>query len=231
VLVRGESHRQRIATAFDLPEASLDILPASIPLAPVSFQPRGGPATELLALIRLSPDKAAVGQLAIALTQSRLAAGNSCHLTIAGDGPWRAEAQALCARQLPPGSWQIESAPADPIARLAAADLVVAQGLTTLEAAALGRPVVVARATDTDSAAGAVLTPDRYPLAAEDPFGRPALCDDPARIWKELLAQDEDRRRELRVLVESRNSLPVASRALATALAGTASPAAARPRI
>lgn len=230
VLVRGKSHRKRIATAFDLPEASLDILPASIPLDAIPFQARGGPATELLALIRLSPDKAAVGQLAVALARSRLAAGNSCHLTIAGDGPWRAEAQALCERRLPPGSWRIEAAPADPIARLAAADLVVAQGLTTLEAAALGRPVVVARALDADSAAGAVLTPDRYPLAAQDPFGGPALCDDPAQIWEELLAVDEDRLRQLRALVESRNSLPVASRALAKALAGTAPRAANPPR-
>ena len=44
-----------------------------------------------------------------------------------------------------PGTWRFEDAPADAIARLAAADVVVAQGSTTLEAAALGRRVVVAR--------------------------------------------------------------------------------------
>jgi hypothetical protein len=86
VLVRGESHRSRVATAFDLPAESLDILPASIPLAAIPFQPRAGQPTELLALIRLSPDKAAVGQLAVALARSRLAAGNPCQLAIAGDG-------------------------------------------------------------------------------------------------------------------------------------------------
>ncbi len=222
VLVRGESHRRRVATAFDLPEAKLSILPASIPLAAVPFQPGDGPAVEVLALVRLSPEKAAVGQLAVALTRTRLQAGRRCRLTIAGEGPWRVEAEALCEHRLSPGAWRIEAAPADPIARLASADLVVAQGLTTLEAAALGRPVVVARAIDADNAAGAVLRPDRYPLAAQDPFGRPALCADPARIWEELEAMDAGQLRELRTLVENRNSLPVASRALAAVLASTA---------
>jgi hypothetical protein len=60
-----------------------------------------------------------------------------------------------------------------------------------------------------------VLTPERYSLAAQDPFGQPPLCDDPERIWEELLAVGDDRLRELRALVESHNSLPVASRALA----------------
>lgn len=221
VLVRGESHRHRVATAFDLPEAKLSILPAAIPLASIPFQPRSIAPVEVLALMRLSPEKAAVGQLAVTLTRTRLRAGHRCHLTIAGDGPWRAEAETLCERRLPPGSWRIEAAPADPIARLAAADLVVAQGLTTLEAAALGRPVVVARAIDADSAAGTVLRPDRYPLAAQDPFGRPALCDDPARLWEELDAVDDDQLRELRGLIESSNDLPIASRALAEVLANT----------
>ncbi len=221
VLVRGESHRHRLATAFDLPEASLGILPASIPLASIPFQPRIGPPVEILALMRLSAEKAAVGQLAVTLTRTRLTAGHPCRLTIAGDGPWRAEAEALCRRRLPLGSWGVEFAPADPIARLAAADLAIAQGLTTLEAAALGRPVVVARAADERSAAGAVLRSDRYELAARDPFGRPPLCDDPEQIWDELLAVDEAQLRQLRTQVESHNSLPVASRALADALATT----------
>jgi hypothetical protein len=221
VLVRGESHRRRVATAFDLPEASLDILPASVPLASIPFQPRNGTPVEVVALMRLSPEKAAVGQLAVALTRTRLAAGHPCRLTIAGDGPWRAEAEALCERELPSGSWQIEVAPADSIARLAAADLVVAQGLTTLEGAALGRPIVVARAVDENNAAGAVLRPNLYELAARDPFGRPPLCDDAAQLWDELLAVDGEQLRRLRTLVENHNSLPVASRALADALAGT----------
>lgn len=222
VLVRGESHRHRLATAFDLPETGLDILPASIPLAPISFQPRDGTPVEVLALMRLSPEKAAVGQLAVALTRTRLAAGHPCRLTIAGKGPWRAEAEALCRRELPLGSWGVEFAPADPIARLTAADLVVSQGLTTLEAAALGRPAIVARAVDEESAAGTVLRPDRYELAARDPFGRPALSDEPAQLWDELLAVDGKQLKQLRTLVESHNSLGVASRSLAAALAGTA---------
>jgi hypothetical protein len=224
ILVRGETHRQRIAAAFELPEASLDILPASIPLSSISFRPRTGTPVEVLALMRLSPEKAAVGQLAVALTRTRLAAGHPCRLTIAGEGPWRAKAEALCRRELPLGSWGVEFAPPDPIGRLAAADLVVAQGLTTLEAAALGRPVVVARAVGESSAAGAVLTPESYPLAARDPFGRPTLRADPIRLWEELLAVDDGQLRKLRKLVESHNSLAVASRALASTLAGTARP-------
>lgn len=221
VLVRGEWHRRRVASAFDIPAPELSVLPASIPMPPGPFCPKREDPKEILALMRLSPDKAAIGQLAVALTRARLEAGQACRLTIAGDGPWRDEATALCRRSLPPGAWRIETAPGNPIARLAASQLVVAQGLTTLEAAALGRRVVVARAVDESRAAGIVLTPDRYDVAARDPFGRPPLTEDADRLWKEILAVDNEDLRALRELVERHNSLEVTSRALGHALATT----------
>lgn len=221
VLVRGESHRRRVASAFGVPERKLRILPASIPLPPAPRRQVDEPPREVLALTRLSPDKAAIGQLAVELVRARLTTGRDCRLTIAGEGPWQADAVALCERRLPRGSWRIEAAPDDPIARLAAAELVVAQGLTTLEAAALGRPVVVARAIDEDRAAGTVLTPDRYDVAARDPFGQPPLTDNAKGLWEEILAVDSSDLRVLRELVERHNGLDTASRALADSLART----------
>lgn len=221
VLVRGEWHRRRVASAFDVPERKLLVLPASIPLPSMPLPPVAEQPQEVLALMRLSPDKEAIGQLAVELVRARLAAGRECRLAIAGDGPWRSDAIALCERRLPRSSWRLEGAPADPIARLAASELVVAQGLTTLEAAALGRRVVVARAIDGDRAAGAVLTPDRYDAAARDPFGQPPLTDDAAAIWEEVLAVDREDLHALRELVERHNSLESSARALADALATT----------
>ena len=57
---------------------------------------------------------------------------------------------------------------ADKLAR--GENLVVAQGQTTLEAAALERRAIVARPGLDGRAAGIVLTPARYDLVARDPF-------------------------------------------------------------
>jgi hypothetical protein len=218
-LVRGEAHRRQVAAAFGLPTDRLRVLPASVPLAALPFRPRTGTPREVLAMTRLSPEKAAVVRLAVELVAARVGAGHRCELRIAGEGAWRDEAVALCGRRLSAGTWRIEGAPADPIARLGAADVVVAQGLTTLEAAALGRRVAVARAAGEDGAAGAVLTAEAYPEAARDPFGEPALDDDPASLWRSLLAVGEDELRALRRLVEEGNSIAACARALREALA------------
>jgi hypothetical protein len=219
VLVSGAAHRRKVAAAFDVPETALLTLPAAVEPGSLPFQPSLGEPRELLAMTRLSPEKAAVVELAIELTGARLATGD-CRLTIAGEGSWRDEAMARCEARLPAGSWRIELAPEDPAARLAAADLVVAQGVTTLEAAALGRRVVVARAAAEEG--GVVLTPDRYDEAARDPFGDPALTADPDRLWDEALALSGGDLRDLRRLVEDNNSLEAASRALDAAVAATA---------
>lgn len=222
VLVRGKAHRERFASAFDLPVTAFELLPASIPITDIAFQPTGNELVEMLALTRLSPEKAPIVQLAVELAATRLSAGERCRLTIAGAGPWLAEAHAICARSLPSGGWRFEGPPADPIGRLAAADLIVAQGLTTLEAAALGRRVVIAREIDAHSAGGAVLTPDNYETAARDPFGFPALSDGPGRIWEEVAALRSQDLASIRALTERHNSLESTSRALAAALKKTA---------
>jgi hypothetical protein len=221
VLVRGEWHRRRFTEALDIPTEEMRILPASIPLPPTPAKPVAESPRQVLALMRLAPEKAPVARLAVALVRARLAAGEDCELTIAGEGRWRSEAVALCQRQLPATNWRLEPAPPDPIARLAAADLIVAQGLTTLEAAALGRIVVVARDSGSADGSGAVLTPDLYEVAAEDPFGRPPVSTDMDRLWREILAIDRADLIALRKLVAQRNSLEVASRALGGALAAT----------
>ena len=123
-------------------------------------------------------------------------------MTVAGEGPTRDQAEALCADLLPSGSWRFEDAPEDAIARLAAADVVVAQGSTTLEAAALGRRVVVARSAGRSRAAGVVLRPENYEDAAGDPFGTPKLTTDFGELWEGLLDVEEDDLRAVRDLVE-----------------------------
>ncbi|MCW2989248.1 MAG: hypothetical protein JWM24_2186 [Solirubrobacterales bacterium] len=97
VLVRGEWHRRRFAEAFGLPAQRLQILPASIPLAAAPSMTMQGPPREVLALMRLSPDKAAIARLAVEIVRTRLEAGHPCQLAIAGEGPWRADAATLCA--------------------------------------------------------------------------------------------------------------------------------------
>lgn len=222
-LVRGEAHRHKVASTYCLPPEALHILPAAPPLHETPFRPAMGEPREVLAMTRLAPDKTAIVKLAVELVRERLRDGQPCRLTIAGDGPWRSDAIALCERRLPPDSWRIEGAPEDPLARLAASDLVVAQGTTTLEAAALGRRVVVARSLGARRASGVVLTPDNYDRAARDPFGDPPVSEDAARLWGELLAVDEVALTALRQLVERHNSLDVASWALDEALATTQS--------
>jgi hypothetical protein len=221
VLVRGEWHRRRVAEAFDLPTGELRVLPASIPLESIRFRPQLGEPREILALMRLSADKEAILRLALELTRCRLAMRRPCRLTVAGEGEWEEEAKKLCEERLPPGGWRMEPAPRDPIARLSASDLVVAQGLTTLEAAALGRRTMVARIAS-GKAAAVVLTPDRYDDAARDPFGEPPLTADSGRLWEEVVAVDGDDLARLRELVESHNSLEAGSQALAEAIAATA---------
>ena len=216
VLVRGAAHRRIFEAAFSLPRGELRILPASFPLPP--FSPATG-RDEILALTRHSPEKAAIPRLAVELTKEGLARRRDCRLTIAGEGPTREHAEALCADRLPPGSWVFEGPPLDPIARLAAADVVVAQGSTTLEAAALGRRVVVARTIEDTSAAGSVLRPDVYEEAARDPFGDPRVTTDLGVLWEGLLAVDEGALRKLRSLVEAHNSLDAAAASMRDAVA------------
>lgn len=139
-------------------------------------------------------------------------------LTIAGDGTWRPQAIALCEQELPRGAWRIEGAQTNPTARLADCDVVVAQGTTTLEAAALSRRVVVSRSLGARGASATVLTPERYDEAARDPFGNPRVSEDFDLIWDELEALDESALTELRHLVERHNSLDAAARALDEAL-------------
>lgn len=220
-LVRGEAHRRKVAAAYAIPPETLRILPVSVPLASLPFRPAAAVPQEVLAMTRLASEKAAIVRVAVELVRERHKGDRPCRLTIAGDGRWRKEAIALCEQRLPRDAWRIESAPLDPIARLAATDLVVAQGTTTLEAAALGRRVVVARGLGTHGASGAVLRPDGYDRAARDPFGDPKVTEDVAQLWDELLALDETDLSTLRRLVESHNSLEVAAQALDEALAST----------
>jgi len=218
VLVRGQAHRRKVAAAYGVAPEALQILPPSVPLASLPFEPAPRETGEVLAMTRLGPEKMSIVRVAVELVRAGLAAGRTVRLAIAGDGPRRAEAIALCERRLPSDSWRLEGAPGEATGRLKAADIVVAQGTTTLEAAALGRRVVVARSLGAKGASATVLTPDRYDEAARDPFGDPPLSDDAARLWDDLLALDTADLAALRRLVESHNSPDAASLAFGAAL-------------
>jgi hypothetical protein len=214
----GDRHRRRVATTCGVPEQALSVLPACIPTEPIPFDP--GPARgggEVLALVRLSREKSAVVEVAAELVRAGRRSGGEWRLTIAGEGPWRERMAALCRRRLPDGAWRLEEPPREPIQRLRESSLVVTQGLTTLEAAALGRPVVVA--VGTEGVSGTVLVPDRYDRAARDPFGQPEAHSDAERLLAEAEAVDEGQLMRLRGLVERHNSLDAGIAALAAALA------------
>ncbi len=215
-LVCGAAHRRKVADAYGVPEDALQVLPPFAPLGELRFRLAAEEPLQVLAMTRLGPEKMAIVRLAVELVRER---AHECRLTVAGDGPRRAEAIELCERRLPPGSWRIEPAPADPIARLADSDLVVAQGMTTLEAAALGRRLVVARSFGAREASGAVLTPDNYDEAARDPFGRPQASEDVSALWSAALDVGERQLMALRHLVERHNSPTVALRSFDNALA------------
>ncbi len=218
VLVRGEAHRRKVAGAYGVHADDLQILPPSVPLDAMAFRPVTAQPREVLAMTRLAPEKMPILRLALELVRGRLAGGHECQLTVAGDGALRAEAIELCERGLPASAWRAEGAPDDPIARLAACDLVVAQGTTTLEAAALGRPVVVARPVGAREASGTVLVPGNYDGAARDPFGNPRVTEDTDALWKRILEIDNEALTELRQLVAEHNSPETAAKALDTAL-------------
>jgi hypothetical protein len=220
-LVRGEAHRRKVTTAYAVPPTALRILPASVPVPSLPFSPARANPDEVLAMTRLAPEKAAIVRVAVELVRERLRERRPCRLRVAGGGSWRPDAIALCERRLPHDAWRIEDAPENPLARLIASDLVVAQGTTTLEAAALGRRVVVARGLGPLGASAVALTPDNYDDAARDPFGDPPVTEDFSRLWDQVLTLSGADLEELRQRVEKQNSLATGSRALNKALAAT----------
>ena len=218
VFVRGAAHRRQFERAFDVPPEGLRILPASIPLPRFDAD---GETGEILALTRHSPEKAAIPMLAVELTRRGLERGRAAasRSPAAGRPARRPKHSAPSASRPAPGGSRLRLA--DPIARLAAADITVAQGLTTLESVALGRRVVVARSTEDGGAAGVVLRAALYEEAARDPFGEPEVTDDLDQLWDGLLDLEADELRALRGLVEANNSLAAAASAVRAAIAAT----------
>ena len=153
----------------------IQVLPASIPLPAAAGRPASRAATEILALTPGSRRRRRRWSgSATELTRARARRNARAASTIAGDGPWRGRPSRSASR-LPAGPGGSRRRPRDPLARLAAADLVVAQGLTTLEAAALERRVVVARTVwRTARRRGRAHAPSATTSRPRDPFGRPA---------------------------------------------------------
>jgi hypothetical protein len=100
------------------------------------------------------------------------------------------------------------------------ASIVCTANLSGLEAAALGRPVVLARRSDDGRALGPVLTEGGYERFGGDIFGTDLPAETPERVWAAIDALDTEELARIRALVIARNSGRAQANALLEALAG-----------
>jgi glycosyltransferase involved in cell wall biosynthesis len=210
ILTIGEQYVSEYETVLGIDRSAVDVLRPATRTDAVAFEPHdGGGLTSIVSVCRLSPEKTPHIEASIELLLALLDTGRSSHLYVVGDGPWRAEAQTLCLQSLPPGTWTFEGSTLTPIERIRTADVVVASGVTVLEALAVGRPVVVVRTTpDAIGALGPVLTVDRFPAAARDAFGwRTRAPWSGAEVVSELQRLDSSEIVRLRRLVEEHHDV------------------------
>jgi glycosyltransferase involved in cell wall biosynthesis len=221
VLTRGRRHRRDAAALLSVEEEELAVVPPGVAADQIDFDPAPGEPGRVVALTRLSPEVAARVDAAIELVAAGLQAGRPCRLELVGDGPWKNQALRLCAARLPRGAWQHRPATLDPLAAVRGADLVVATGLTGLEAAAAGRPVAIARRTDDGAGVvGPLLTPETYRLYTDDIYGFDVPATAPTAVWSQRDALTSDDLRTLRRLVETENSSATQRDALLGTLRG-----------
>jgi hypothetical protein len=207
VIARGLVHRNECARLLDVEEWRLPIFTPGVAVDRIGFDTTGGEPGRVVVLTRLSPELAPRVHAGIELVAAGLVAGRDCRLELVGDGPWRDGALEACRARLPEDRWRCLPATLDPVAGIRAGSLAIGTGLTTLEAVAAGRPVVVARRTnDGAGVVGPLVTPQRYDLVAEDIHSVAVPAVEPDRVWTELDSLDEADLAELRRKVETRSS-------------------------
>jgi len=226
VLTIGSTYVEEYARLFELPVERIALLAPGVDSAAIEFRPVAGPVRSVLSLCRLSPEKAPHVLAAVELVAEGLAQGRACHLDVVGDGPWRAEAEAVCERRLPPGSWTFHGATTAPLDAMRRADAVLATGLTALEAASAGVRVVIVRTTPDDAGPlGPVMTRARYQALARDSFGaRSQPPAAPRDVWADLDAVGIEELAAVRAAVDANNSLAVTAETLVEAFASLGRP-------
>lgn len=227
VLTIGERYVDEYAALFALERRAFSILPPAV-AARTDVPPLNGgrDRTTVLVVARLSPEKAPQIKAGIALVAERLRQGRPCRLEVIGDGPFAGEAKAMCESALPAGAWQFHGSSHDPMPAMAGAGVVLATGITVLEAASVGAPAVLVRArADELGPLGPVLTEASYATAAAEGFGArylpPVAPDD---VWRDLDALDAADLAAVRARVLRENSVDAAATALAAMVDGWAVP-------
>jgi glycosyltransferase involved in cell wall biosynthesis len=181
-------HLRRHLEAFE-PAGRYEVVPNVVDLEPFVAAAPGPPredgVTRLLVVALLAPQKG-VEHLVEALAQLRRERTDFV-LDIVGDGPSRAELEALVARLLPPGVVTFHgSRPRAEIAQfMAGADIFVLPslvetfGVVVVEALAAGLPVLTTTAFGAD-------------IAIEPRFGRVVAPADPVALREALTAMIDD---------------------------------------
>ena len=224
MVARGAAHAERVSALLGVSREELGILPPGVRIEELPFRPRERRGEDtVLALTRLSPEVASRLEAAVELVAGGLAAGRACRLRVVGDGPWRADAIELLRARLPDDAWEAEGLTDDPYGAILSADVVVASNLSSLEAAALGRPVVGVRRYAVDgNALGPLITPATFPLLSGDIFGTSLPAADPAEVWRALDSVDAGMLAEVRGSVERCNSAEAQMESVLAILSGLA---------
>lgn len=217
VLTIGETYRATYLDRFAWDPAAVTVLPPAIDVDAFPFADPPADPDLIVCVARLSPEKQAHVVGSIKLVRAGRDAGRDARLEFFGDGPWRAEAEALCAAKLPAGSFTFHGATRDPASALRRAGVVLATGLTALEAACTGRPVVISRsAPENADVLGPVFSTEHFDQIADNAFGGRHLplsmrLDE---AWDALDRVEPDELRAVRERVVSEHSLPAAARVL-----------------
>ncbi|MFA4930046.1 MAG: glycosyltransferase family 4 protein [Patulibacter sp.] len=216
VLTIGEQYRATYVERFDWDPDAVTVLPPAIDVEAFPYADPPVDPDLIVCVARLSPEKHAHVRNAIKLVHAGRATGRDARLEFYGDGPWRAEAEALCAERLPAGSFTFHGATRRPAAALRSAGLVVATGLTALEAACIGRRVVISRNIPED-VLGPVFTTEHFDLLADYAFGGRflPLTMPVDEAWDTLDRVRPEDLRAVRERVLAEHSLPTAARVLA----------------
>lgn len=234
VLTIGASYRATYVRRFDWDPGAVTVLPPAIDVDAFPYAEPPVDPDLVVCLARLSPEKQAHIEAAVKLVREGRAAGRDARLEVVGDGPWRADAEALCAERLPAGGYAFVGATRDPASVLRRAGVVVATGLTTLEAAATGRRVLVPRSWSEDGEVlGPVLGLDCFDELSAYAFGGRflPLSTRPADAWSALDRIGPDELRAVRDRVAAECSLPAAAAVLSRVTSDRPAPRPAQPEL
>lgn len=218
LLTIGEWQRRSHAELFG---TDGHVLPPAVRTDRFPYAVDAGARSRLVTVARLSVEKRWAIEAGINLMEHRLLKDPRARFDIVGDGPWRAEAETLCLRALPAGSFRFLGEQLEPGPPMRTAQLVLATGLAALEGVALGRPVVLGRPLGVDpDRPGPVLTATTLDQAGAAGFNGVVFGPMAAsEVWAQADAMSDGDRSNLRKLVERDYSVKRAADSLESAIA------------